>query len=158
MSFYRIITFFYGTLRDNLLLANARVTDEEIKSVLTKVELNWPLSTAILEKGENLSGGEKQRLAIARVLLKGSPLWLLDEPTSSLDALSEKTMYSHLFDKAKNDTLVLVSHRLTGLEEMDQIIVLEQGTVVEAGTFNELMKRKGYFYEMKQIEKSVFSS
>ena len=62
----------------------------------------------------------------------------------------------HLFAQAKEDTVILVSHRLTGLEKMDQIIVMDHGTIVEAGTFEELMDNKGYFYEMKQIEQSVF--
>ena len=64
----------------------------------------------------------------------------------------------YLFEKAKEDTVILVSHRLTGLEKMDQIIVMDNGTIVEAGTFEELMDKKGYFYEMKQIEQSVFLS
>src|SRR5699024_9841415 len=106
----------------------------------------------------NLSGGEKQRLAIARAMLKNAPLWLLDEPTSSVDALTEADIYRHLFGQAKADTLVLVSHRLTGLEKMQQIIVTDQGSSGEAGAFTELMNKKGYFYEMKQIEQTVFMS
>jgi ATP-binding cassette subfamily C protein CydC len=89
-------------------------------------------------------------------MLKGGRLWLLDEPTSSVDVLTEKAIFDYLFEQAKEDTVVLVSHRLTGLEKMDQIIVMEQGRIVETGSFTELMERKGYFYEMKQIEKSVF--
>ncbi|WP_040759778.1 thiol reductant ABC exporter subunit CydC [Sporosarcina newyorkensis] len=151
--------FFYGTIRDNLLLAGNEVTDEEMQSILAKVRLeHFRLADPVLEKGENLSGGEKQRLAIARAMLKGGRLWLLDEPTSSVDVLTEQSIYMHLFDQAKEDTLVLVSHRLTGLEKMDQIIVMEQGKVIESGTFAELIERKGYFYEMKEIEKSFLIS
>ncbi|MFZ3578309.1 thiol reductant ABC exporter subunit CydC [Virgibacillus sp. DJP39] len=148
--------FFFGTVRDNLLLANDELTDEQMEAMLVKVKLeHFSLTNSVLEKGENLSGGEKQRLAIARAMLKNGRLWLLDEPTSSIDALTEHSIYEHLFELAKDDTLVLVSHRLTGLERMDQIIVMEQGTIIESGTFNELMQAKGYFYEMKQIEKSL---
>src|SRR5690606_4488063 len=126
-------------------------------SDLANVQLNhFLLSNQVLEKGENLSGGEKQRLAIARTMLKKAKLWLLDEPTSSLDAITEKKIYEQLFELAKDDTLVLVSHRLTGLEKMDQIIVIDHGKIIEAGTFNELMQQQGYFYKMKQIEQSVF--
>ncbi|WP_417898283.1 thiol reductant ABC exporter subunit CydC [Bacillus haimaensis] len=149
--------FFYGSIRDNLMLAGEELEDSSLLSVLATVRLDHlSLDDKVLEKGENLSGGEKQRLAIARAMLKGGRLWLLDEPTSSVDVLTEKMIYDHLFEQAKEDTLVLVSHRLTGLEKMDQIIVMEQGRIVEAGSFAELMGRKGYFYEMKQIEKSVF--
>ncbi|MFD1169133.1 thiol reductant ABC exporter subunit CydC [Oceanobacillus caeni] len=149
--------FFYGTIRENLMIAKNGLTDEEMENILEKVKLNhFTLNDQVLEKGENLSGGEKQRLAIARVLLKKAPIWLLDEPTSSIDALTEKYIYNYLFKEAKEDTVVLISHRLTGLESMDQIIVMESGRIVEVGTFDELMEKKGYFYEMKQIEQSVF--
>ncbi|MFP3490334.1 ATP-binding cassette domain-containing protein, partial [Staphylococcus sp. SIMBA_130] len=82
------------------------------------------------EKGANLSGGEQQRLAIARALLKGKRVWLLDEPTSSVDLLTERLILNHLFDRAKEDTLLLVSHRLNNLEKMDQIIVMDSGEIV----------------------------
>ncbi|MFE7063801.1 thiol reductant ABC exporter subunit CydC [Sutcliffiella sp. NPDC057660] len=149
--------FFYGSIRDNLMLAGEELEDWSMLTALAKVRLDhFSLDDRVLEKGENLSGGEKQRLAIARAMLKGGRLWLLDEPTSSVDVLTEKMIFDHLFEQAKEDTIVLVSHRLTGLEKMDQIIVMEQGRIVESGSFAELMGRKGYFYEMKQIEKSVF--
>jgi ATP-binding cassette subfamily C protein CydC len=149
--------FFYGSIRDNLLLAGEDLEDSSLLFALAKVRLDhFSLDDQVLEKGENLSGGEKQRLAIARAMLKCGRLWLLDEPTSSVDVLTEKVIFDQLSEQAVEDTLVLVSHRLTGLEKMDQIIVMEQGRIVETGSFVELMERKGYFYEMKQIEKSVF--
>lgn len=151
--------FFYGTVRDNLMIAKDVVDDEDLEDVLKKVKLDYlSLADPLLERGGNLSGGEKQRLAIARVLLKKAPLWILDEPTSFLDALTEQSIYHHLFEAAKNDTVILVSHRLAGLENMDQIIVMDEGAIVEAGTYKELMNKKGYFYQMKQIEQSVFTA
>jgi len=148
--------FFFGTIRDNLRLAGDNLTDSDMKTALDKVKLAYfSLEDQVHEKGENLSGGEKQRLAIARAMLKGSHLWLLDEPTSSVDALTEQIIYDHLFSQAEDDTLVLVSHRLTNLESMDQIIVIDQGTIIESGTFDELMSQKGYLFEMKQIEKDM---
>ncbi|KIL51837.1 thiol reductant ABC exporter subunit CydC [Jeotgalibacillus soli] len=148
--------FFYGTIRENLLLAKDGLTDAEMEAALANVKLEqFSLDDEVFEKGENLSGGEKQRMAIARAMLKGEHLWFFDEPTSSVDALTEQQIYGHLFQQAAEDTLILISHRLTGLEKMDQIIVMENGKVIEFGTFNELMDKKGYFYEMKQIEKSV---
>lgn len=149
--------FFYGTIRDNLSIAKNDLTDKEMKQMLEKVKLaHFSLDDPVLEKGENLSGGEKQRLAIARALLKRAPIWLLDEPTSSMDAITEKEIFDYLLEVAKDDTLLLISHRLTGLEQMDQIIVIEAGKIVELGTYEELMSKKGYFYQMKQIEQSVF--
>lgn len=149
--------FFYGTIRDNLAISQDGLADREMEDILFHVQLNhFGLDDQVLEKGENLSGGEKQRLALARILLKQAPLWLMDEPTSSIDALTEEQLYKRLFEVAENDTVVLISHRLTGLEKMDQIIVIDQGEIAEAGTFEELMKSKGYFYQMKKIEQSVF--
>ncbi|WP_226677276.1 thiol reductant ABC exporter subunit CydC [Rossellomorea aquimaris] len=148
--------FFYGTVKDNLMLVSDDLTDGELESVLAIVKLDhFSLEDEVLEKGENLSGGERQRLAIARALLKGSPIWMLDEPTSSVDALMDKELFHHLYTVAKDDTLILISHKLTGLEEMDQIIVMDHGRIVECGSYEELMRKQGYFYEMKQIEHSV---
>ena len=110
--------FFYGTIRDNLLLASDGLSDTEMEEMLKQVKLgHFSLDDKVLEKGENLSGGEKQRLAISRALLRNEPLWLLDEPTSSIDALTEAHILSYLFEKATDDTVILVSHRLTGLED-----------------------------------------
>ena len=148
--------FFHGTIRDNLLIEDDEMTDQQIESVLEKVQLmDFSLTDQVFERGENLSGGEKQRLAIARAILKDGPLWVFDEPTSSIDALTERTIYEYLFDHAKDDTFLLVSHRLTGLEKMDQIIVMDQGRVIETGTFSELMQKQGYLYEMKKLESSL---
>ncbi|MDN7243287.1 thiol reductant ABC exporter subunit CydC [Planococcus sp. N028] len=150
--------FFFGTIRSNLSIANEAASDEELKNVLGKVELGaFSLDMKIEEKGQNLSGGEKQRLAIARAMLKNEALWLLDEPVSSIDSVTAKSIYDRLFEQGKEDTFVIISHDLSGLEQMDQIIVMEQGRIVETGSYNALMERKGYFYGLKQIEKSVFA-
>ncbi|CAI6046246.1 putative ABC transporter ATP-binding/permease protein [Paenibacillus sp. JJ-100] len=145
--------FFRGTIRDNLLLSGEQHSDQELQDVLHQVQLfNVNLDDMVYEKGENLSDGEKQRLALARAMLRTGTLWLLDEPTSSLDYVTESRVLQHLLAQAAEDTLLLVCHRLTGLEQMDQIVVMEQGQIVETGSFDELMEQKGYFYEMKKIE------
>lgn len=148
--------FFYGTIRDNLLIDDHDISDEQMLSVLAKVKLeHLSLIDAVLERGENLSGGEKQRLAMARAMLKGGRFWILDEPTSSVDALTERAIYEQLFAHANDDTVIVVSHRLTGLEQMDQIIVMEHGKVIEAGAFDELIAQEGYFYKLKQLERNL---
>jgi ATP-binding cassette subfamily C protein CydC len=88
-------------------------------------------------------------------MLRKGRLWLLDEPTSSLDYVTEERVMKHLYTQAAEDTLLMICHRLTGLEEMDRIVVMEEGRVVEAGSYAELMERKGYFYEMKMIERQM---
>ncbi|MEJ9220571.1 thiol reductant ABC exporter subunit CydC [Paenibacillus glucanolyticus] len=148
--------FFRGTIRDNLLLNGEEHTDEQLLEVLAKVQLpDTSLTDRVYEKGENLSDGEKQRLALARAMLRKGRLWLLDEPTSSLDYVTEQHVMKHLYTQAAHDTLLLICHRLTGLEEMDQIVVMDQGRVIETGSYLELMEQKGYFYEMKQIERQM---
>ncbi|WP_078551801.1 thiol reductant ABC exporter subunit CydC [Bacillus alkalicellulosilyticus] len=148
--------FFYGTLKDNLLLQDSTYSDDQLTGLLADVQLSgFSLDDQVLEKGQNLSGGEKQRLAMARAIAKNGSLWLLDEPTSSLDTWTERKIYEVMFRKAKSATIVLVSHRLNGLEAMDQIVVMDKGEIVETGTYKELLDKKGYFYKMKEIEQSV---
>ncbi|SEL97953.1 thiol reductant ABC exporter subunit CydC [Paenibacillus sp. OK003] len=152
--------FFRGTIRDNLLLNDEEhseeYSDEQLVDVLAKVQLpHTSLTDVVYEKGENLSDGEKQRLALARAMLRKGRLWLLDEPTSSMDYVTEERVMKHLYAQAAEDTLLLICHRLTGLEEMDRIVVMEQGTIVETGSYAELMEQKGYFYELKKIERQM---
>ncbi|EGA91146.1 cysteine ABC transporter permease/ATP-binding protein [Planococcus donghaensis MPA1U2] len=150
--------FFYGTIRSNLLMANSEVTEEQMIRVLAQVQLNnFSLNMTVEEKGQNLSGGQKQRLAIARAMLRGKPLWLLDEPVSSVDSLTAQVIYQQMFQQHKDDLFVIISHDLTGLENMDQIVVMEKGCIVESGSYDELMEKKAYFYQLKEIENSVFA-
>lgn len=148
--------FFFGTIRENLALAGDR-TDDEMTAALASVRLGFSLDEPVLEKGANLSGGERQRLAIARALLKNGEVWLLDEATSALDARTEAAVYQEIFRTAEAATLVMVSHRLNGLEAFDQIIVMEAGRVIEVGSYEDLMRSRGTFYGLKQIEQDVFA-
>lgn len=149
--------FFAGTIESNLRLASEESRPEQLREALEIVSLaHLKLSSPVFEKGRNLSGGEKQRLAMARAFLKNERLWLLDEPFSSVDGVTAKSIYRKLFSRHKKDTFVIISHDLSGLEEMDQILVLENGCLIETGNYTELMERRGYFYGLKKIEEEVF--
>lgn len=150
--------FFAGTIESNLRIANNGVETSQLQEALELMRLSHlELSAPVLEKGRNLSGGERQRLAMARAFLKGEQLWLLDEPFSSVDGITARSIYGELLAKRQKDTFIIISHDLAGLEEMDQILVLENGRLLESGTYAELMEQKGYFYGLKQIEEEVFA-
>lgn len=150
--------FFQGTLRSNLQIADPSANDKQMTAALEGVELGrFSLAMEVEEKGQNLSGGERQRLAIARALLKKGDIWMLDEPVSSVDSETGQLIYERLFDDHPDKTFIVVSHDLTGLEKMDQIIVLENGRLIESGSYDELMRSKGYFYGLKEIEQQVMA-
>ncbi|RSK28493.1 thiol reductant ABC exporter subunit CydC [Bacillus sp. HMF5848] len=151
--------FFAGTIKDNLLLESSALSDEDIEQLLKEVQLpHFSHADTVFEGGGNLSGGEKQRLSMARAIAKKGSLWLLDEPTSSLDDMTAQQIYNVLYRYAKEDTVVLVSHQLSGLEKMDQIVVMDQGRIIEKGNYAELIDKKGYFYQLKQLERNILQA
>lgn len=149
--------FFYGTVRENLIIAKRDATDDELREVLDEMELDFDLDQHVDEKGENLSGGEKQRLALARMWLKDTSVWLLDEPFSALDPSTARRLNEKLMKKTVGKTVLLVSHRLVGLEEMDQILVMEDGKLVQAGQPEELMEQQGLYMTLKEIERNTIA-
>ncbi|MGM9951106.1 MAG: thiol reductant ABC exporter subunit CydC [Lysinibacillus sp.] len=142
--------FFSGTIRENLQLAKSAATDEEMQQALAKAALSKSLDDTVFEKGGNLSGGEKQRLAFARLLLKQGTFWLLDEPFTSLDVKTENRLFETLLAEADGKTLVLITHNLTGLDKMDRIYVMDSGRIIESGTYRQLLQKRGLFYKMHQ--------
>lgn len=153
---------FSFSLRDNIVLANIdqsqndtllqkALTVSHVKDFLQK--LPQGVETAIGEKGVKLSGGERQRVGIARAVFKQPQLLLLDEATSHLDIESEEKIRLSLHDFLSDVTAVVVAHRLTTIREMDKIIVIEQGGIVEEGSFSELQAKKGRFFELWQSQK-----
>lgn len=140
--------FFSGTISSNLLFAKRDATDDELQIALKKAALDKDLEDPVFEKGGNLSGGEKQRLAFARLLLKESNLWLVDEPFTSLDVQTEKTLFNTLLSEAADKTLIMVTHKLTNLDHFHRIYVMQQGEIVEFDTHDQLLANKGLYYSM----------
>ncbi|VVB51554.1 Trehalose/maltose import ATP-binding protein MalK [uncultured archaeon] len=111
------------------------------------------INTIIGEKGVKLSGGEKQRLGIARAIYRDPQILFLDEATSNLDARTEVTIRQALKHMFQNFTTIVIAHRLSTIKEMDRVIVLNNGEIVEVGHFNDLVKKKGLFFELWQKQK-----
>jgi ATP-binding cassette subfamily B protein len=148
---------FSGTIRENLLFVNPTATDEQLVDVLHKASCQnllyraeKGLETMIGEGGLKLSGGEKQRLSIARALLRNPKLLLFDEATSSLDSLTEEEITDTIRDisSAGNQVTILIAHRLSTIMHADRIYVLEKGDVVETGNHDRLLEEKGLYYAM----------
>ncbi|HAU6622910.1 TPA: ATP-binding cassette domain-containing protein, partial [Salmonella enterica] len=137
------------------LLAAPNASDEALSDMLRRVGLENLLEDSGLnswlgEGGRLLSGGELRRLAIARALLHDAPLMLLDEPTEGLDATTESEMLELLADVMREKTVLMVTHRLRGLARFDQIIVMDDGRIIEQGTHAELLAGQGRYYQFKQ--------
>ncbi len=143
---------FHRTIRENIAYGKPDASDDEIEAVAKKAQAHEFISalpdgysTLVGERGVKLSGGQKQRVAIARAMLKNSPLLLLDEATSALDSESEVAIQQALHALMEGKTVVAIAHRLSTLREMDRIIVLEQGTIIEDGTHETLSKAGGTY-------------
>ncbi len=149
------VHLFSATLRDNLLLAAPHASDEALSGMLCRVGLEKllegdGLNAWLGEGGRQLSGGELRRLAIARALLHDAPLMLLDEPTEGLDATTESQMLELINDVMRNKTVLMVTHRLRGLSRFNQIIVMDNGHIIEQGNHADLLARQGRYYQFKQ--------
>ncbi|MBC1184793.1 heme ABC transporter ATP-binding protein/permease CydC [Kluyvera sichuanensis] len=149
------VHLFSATLRDNLLLAKPDASDEALSEVLRRTGLEKLLEDAGLnswlgEGGRQLSGGELRRLGIARALLHDAPLMMLDEPTEGLDATTESQVLELLADVMRHKTLLMVTHRLRGLARFNQIIVMDNGQIIEQGNHAELLAKQGRYYQFKQ--------
>ncbi len=146
---------FNGTVRENLELAKRGASDVEIWKALTAAngdkfvrELPNQLDTNVGERGVKLSGGEKQRLSIARALLKDAPILLLDEATASVDSETERQIQSALDHLMENRTAFVIAHRLSTIQNADRIYVLEKGKVIEQGTHDQLLAENGKYAEL----------
>ena len=150
---------FNTTLLENIRYGNPDASDEDIKQVIKLAHLETfveslpeKLETTVGERGLKLSGGEKQRVSIARALLKGAPIMIFDEATSSLDSTSERAILSALRDAAKGHTSLVIAHRLSTIVDADKILVLKNGTIVEEGTHTYLLEQGGEYATLWQAQ------
>jgi subfamily B ATP-binding cassette protein MsbA len=150
---------FNDTVQENLKIGKPDATDKEIENALKVANafdfvMNLPkgLQTNIGDSGNKLSGGQKQRLSIARAVLKNPPIMILDEATSALDTESEKLVQEALENMMKNRTSVVIAHRLSTIQSADQIIVMQDGEIVEQGKHVELMAKKGMYKKLVDMQ------
>jgi len=153
---------FHRSVRDNIVLS-ADVSDEQIRDVAKKSKslafiekLPEQFETMVGERGVKLSGGEKQRIALARAFLEDAPIVVLDEATSALDSITEKQIQTAIFDLIENKTAIVIAHRLSTILRMDRIIVLENGKIIEEGTHQELLNLGGNYSKMWKHQSGEF--
>ena len=152
---------FKGTVRDNLLMANPNATDEVLWTALEQVRLaeflrsENGLDTKLNEKASNLSGGQCQRLALARALLHDSPAYIFDEATSNIDVESENDIMTQIYTLAKTKTVILISHRLANVVGADNIYVLDRGSIAEQGTHDDLLKKNAAYAQLWNAQQEL---
>ena len=152
---------FKGTVRDNLLMSRPSASDDELWEVLERVHLagflkaEQGLDTPLLEKAGNLSGGQCQRLALARALLHDSPVYIFDEATSNIDVESENDIMAEIHKLARTKTVILISHRLANVVQADNIYVLDGGNIAECGSHEELLENYGLYEKLWNAQQAL---
>jgi ATP-binding cassette, subfamily B, bacterial len=143
---------FHATVRDNLRFAGPDATDEEVEEAARAAQIHDLIAslpdgydTVVGERGYRFSGGERQRIAIARTILRNPPILVLDEATSALDTQTERAVQEALERLAEGRTTIAIAHRLSTVRDADQIVVLDRGRVAEIGTHEELLSAGGRY-------------
>ena len=146
------VHIFDSTLEENLRLAKRDASEDELRDALAQARLlDWVdslplgLATEVGERGARMSGGQRQRLALARALLADFPILILDEPGEHLDTATADALVADLLDVTRARTTLLITHRLVGLEQVDEILAIEQGRIVERGTHAQLIAHGGRY-------------
>jgi ATP-binding cassette subfamily B protein len=146
---------FHASVRENLRFAKPDATDEELEAAAKAARIHDLITglpegydTVVGERGYRFSGGEKQRIAIARTILRNPPILVLDEATSSLDTATERLVQDALDRLAEGRTTIAIAHRLSTIRDADQIVVLDQGRIVESGTHEQLVAARGRYFAL----------
>jgi ATP-binding cassette subfamily B protein len=154
---------FHRTLMENIRYGRLDAKDEEVIEAAKRAHchefierLDQGYLTLVGERGGKLSGGQRQRIAVARAILKNAPILILDEATSALDSMTEKLIQESLKDLMQNCTTLVIAHRLSTLAEMDRILVFDKGHIIEDGSVQELLEKKGYFARMWHMQNHGF--
>ena len=154
---------FKGTVRENLKMGKKDASEKEMEEVLKQVNLygfikaQKGLDTPVMERGSNFSGGQRQRLAMARALLHDTPVYIFDEATSNIDMESEEMIMKVIRMLSKTKTVLLISHRLANVMDSDRIYMLEKGEIVQSGTHEELIKEEGAYKKLFCSQKELES-
>jgi len=150
---------FRGSIRENIAFGRPEATLAEIQSAAELADAHEFISklpngydTVVGERGDTLSGGQRQRIAIARAIVRNAPILIMDEPSSGLDALSEKTVFDALWRLISGKTAVVIAHRLSTVQRADTILVIEQGRIVERGTHEQLLKYQGLYAKLYRLQ------
>ncbi len=152
---------FSGTVRENLLMGNSFASEEDMWDVLKKVDLyetfksKEGLDTILYEESQNISGGQKQRLAIARALLKDSPVYIFDEATANIDVDSELKVLEIIYELKKTKTVIFITHRIKNVSLADNILVLSKGSLIETGTHSDLISKDGVYSNMYRKQEEI---
>lgn len=151
---------FDTTVANNIRLGRQEASDEEIRKVAKQVKLHELIEslpqgyrTPILETGQRFSGGERQRIALARILLQNTPVVILDEPTVGLDPRTERDLLRTIFEAIQGKTLIWITHHLIGVEQMDEVIFIEDGQMEMRGTHAELMERVPRYHHLYHLDR-----
>ena len=157
------VELFSKTLFENIRISRPEATLEQVKDAAKKADAHefirkLPLqyNTYLEEAGNGLSGGEKQRIAMARAFLKDSNLYIFDEATSSLDFGTENTIFDMIYNQLADRSMLIVAHRLSTVRDCDLILVMDHGEIVERGTHDELLAKQGKYYELWNLQQGIF--
>ena len=159
------VELFSKTIYDNIRISRMDATLDEVKEAAKKADAHefirhLPLqyNTYLEEAGNGLSGGEKQRIALARAFLKDSNLYILDESTSNLDFATENLIFNMIYDQLADRSMLIVAHRLSTVRDCDMILVMDHGQIVERGTHEELLAKEGRYYELWNMQQGIYRS